>query len=66
MPGREAGAGTDDGLVADVNQVLVVDGALGEEQAGPGAHLPEAAPARIVGADRPQLGGPVPGRMHQS
>ena len=59
-------SGTDDGLGPDVNEVLVVEGALGEEQAGPGAHSAEAAPAGIVRADRPEFGRALPGRMDQS
>ena len=41
--GRDGGAGPDDRLGPDVDQVLVVDGALGEEQAGAGAHAARSA-----------------------
>ena len=64
-PGRDGGAGADDGLGADVDQVLVVDGALGEEQAGTLAHAAETPTPGIVRPDRPQLGGTLPGRVDE-
>ena len=63
--GRNGGARADDRLGPDVDQVLVVDGALGEEQAGPGAHAAEASAPWVVGADRPEVGRTLPGRVHQ-
>ena len=65
IPAEMEAHGPDDRLGADVDQVLVVEGALGEQQAGPGAHPSEAAPPRVIGADRPQLGGTLPRRVHQ-
>ena len=65
-PGGDGGAGTDDRLRADVDQMLVVEGPLGEEQAGARAHPAEAPAPRVVGADRPEVGGALPGRVHQA
>ena len=65
MPAERETPGPDDRLGPDVNEVLVVDGALGKQDAGPGAHPTEALPAGIARADRPELGRAVPGRVHQ-
>ena len=57
--------GPDDRLGADVDEVLVVDGALGEQQARPRPHPPEAPAPGVAGPDRPEVGGAVPCRVHQ-
>ena len=65
MPAVMRGVGADDGLGADVDEVLVVDGALGEQQAGAPAHPPEAPPAGSSGPIAPSSAAPLPGRVHQ-
>ena len=66
MPAEMEAYGPDDRLGPDVDEVLVVEGALGEEQAGAGAHAAEALPPGVAGADRPEVGRALPGGVHQS
>ena len=37
----------------------------GNSRQAPGAHPPEATPPGVVGADRAEIGGTLPGRVHQ-
>ena len=63
--GRDGGTRADDGLGPDVDQVLVVDGALGEQQAGPGPIRPKRRPRGSSGPIAPEIGGTLPGRVHE-
>ena len=63
--GRDGSARPDDRLGPDVDQMLVVESALGEQQARAGAHAPEAAaPGGRRGRSRRDRPHP-PGRVHQ-
>ena len=68
-PGRHAGgdarAGPDDRPRPDVDQVLVVDGALGEDQARPSPMSPEAPAPGVVRSDGPELARRVPPGVDQ-
>ena len=55
IPAEMETSGPDDGLGADVDEMLVVEGTLGEEEAGAMAHPPETPAPGIVRPDRPQL-----------
>src|SRR6516165_6748250 len=60
-PGGQRHARADDRLLPDVDQVLVEDGALGEEDAGAPAHATEAAASLVVRPDRTEVAGRLPG-----
>ncbi len=54
-PGRNRGVGAHDGLGSDVDEMLVVEGTLGEEEARAMPHPPESPPTGIARPDRPEL-----------